>query len=176
VSSPSFRGTTAQQTAVLWNGLNINSVFLGQTDFNTINAGSYNHIEVRAGGGSVVYGSGAIGGTVHLNTDLEFTPGFDNRLHLSYGSYNTTETRYRLKLADKKYSLLLSFVRNSSDNDFKLHRREGKNRNGQFHNTALHMAMGFRLNPANQLKFYSELYDGLRHFSLNRPSDNKAKY
>lgn len=27
VSSPSFRGTTAQQTAFVWNGININSSF-----------------------------------------------------------------------------------------------------------------------------------------------------
>src|SRR5690625_7845156 len=37
VSSPSFRGTTASQTVVLWNGININSQTTGQTDFNTIN-------------------------------------------------------------------------------------------------------------------------------------------
>ena len=36
VSSPSFRGTSAQQTAVVWNGININSQLNGQTDFNTI--------------------------------------------------------------------------------------------------------------------------------------------
>ena len=28
VSSPSFRGTTAQQTAFVWNGINVNSMFL----------------------------------------------------------------------------------------------------------------------------------------------------
>lgn len=32
----------------------------------------YNSISVKAGGGSVIYGSGAIGGTVHLNNDLVF--------------------------------------------------------------------------------------------------------
>src|SRR5690606_21015681 len=31
VSSPSFRGTTASQTVVLWNGININSQTTGQT-------------------------------------------------------------------------------------------------------------------------------------------------
>ena len=41
VSSPSFRGTTASQTAVIWNGININSQFNGQLDFNTVNTGAY---------------------------------------------------------------------------------------------------------------------------------------
>jgi iron complex outermembrane receptor protein len=70
VSSPSFRGTTAQQTAVVWNGININSQLNGQTDFNVINAGDFNSITVKAGGGSVAYGSSAIGGSIHLDNNL----------------------------------------------------------------------------------------------------------
>ena len=62
VSSPSFRGTTAQQTAVIWNGININSQLNGQTDFNTITTSDFNSISVRAGGGSSLYGTSAIGG------------------------------------------------------------------------------------------------------------------
>lgn len=53
VSSPSFRGTTAPQTAVIWNGININSQLNGQTDFNVISTSNYNTIAVRSGGGSV---------------------------------------------------------------------------------------------------------------------------
>jgi outer membrane cobalamin receptor len=66
VSSPSFRGTTAQQTAVVWNGININSQFNGQTDFNTITSNDYDATNIRAGGGSVIFGSSAIGGSIHL--------------------------------------------------------------------------------------------------------------
>src|ERR1700750_995263 len=76
VSSPSFRGTTAQQTAFVWNGININSSFLGQGDVNNIPLFGYDQIDVKAGGGSVVYGSGAIGGSIHLNNILDFNRGF----------------------------------------------------------------------------------------------------
>ena len=72
LSTVSFRGTTASQTAVVWNGININSQLTGETDFNTITSNDYNSISVKAGGGSVLYGSGAIGGTVHLNNELFF--------------------------------------------------------------------------------------------------------
>ena len=48
VSSASFRGTTAQQTAVLWNGININSQLLGQTDFNTVTTRDFNAISVKS--------------------------------------------------------------------------------------------------------------------------------
>ena len=81
-SSPSFRGTTASQTAVVWNGININSQLLGQTDFNTINSLGFNSITVKPGGGSVLYGSGAIGGSIHLNTDLYYYKKFENEVFL----------------------------------------------------------------------------------------------
>ena len=72
VSSPSFRGTNASHTAVIWNGININSQLNGQVDFNTITPFNYSSVAVRSGGGSVQFGSGAIGGSVHLNNDLDF--------------------------------------------------------------------------------------------------------
>ncbi|MFY7811126.1 MAG: TonB-dependent receptor, partial [Flavobacterium sp.] len=37
VASVALRGTTASQTALVWNGININSQLTGQTDLNTIN-------------------------------------------------------------------------------------------------------------------------------------------
>src|SRR5690606_41158482 len=42
-SSVAFRGTTASQTAVVWNGININSQFLGQADFNAFNKLIFNN-------------------------------------------------------------------------------------------------------------------------------------
>ena len=76
VSSPSFRGTTAQQTAFVWNGININSQFLGQGDINNIGFLTSDRLEIKSGGGSVIYGSGAIGGSIHLNNVLECNQNF----------------------------------------------------------------------------------------------------
>ena len=71
VASPSFRGTNASQTAVIWNGISINSQLNGQTDFNLINTNNFDQIVIKNGGGSVQYGSGAIGGSIHLNNTLD---------------------------------------------------------------------------------------------------------
>jgi iron complex outermembrane receptor protein len=87
VSSASFRGTTAQQTAVIWNGININSQLNGQTDFNTINPTDFTNISIRPGGGSVIYGSGAIGGSIHLNSELKFNTPTTHQLRLKYVSF-----------------------------------------------------------------------------------------
>lgn len=96
VSSPSFRGTNAQQTAVIWNGININSQLNGQTDFNTVVTSNYNNVTIKSGGGSVQYGSGAIGGSIHLNSTFNFKEHLDNEVRIGYGSFNTQSTNYKL--------------------------------------------------------------------------------
>ncbi|WP_413999078.1 TonB-dependent receptor plug domain-containing protein [Flavobacterium sp. W1B] len=176
VSSPSFRGTTAQQTVVVWNGININSQLLGQTDFNTVSTRGYNSIDVKAGGGSVVYGSGAIGGTIHLNNDLKFTNTFKNNFEIYYGDFNTLSTIYGITAATNKWSTNASFSRNSSDNDFKFIGKEDRNTNGQYYNNSLSTAIGYKINAKNSIKFYSQIYDGERHFSLTSPNAVKTKY
>ncbi|CAM4079460.1 TonB-dependent receptor plug domain-containing protein [Flavobacterium weaverense] len=176
VSSPSFRGTTAQQTAVIWNGININSQLLGQTDFNTISTRGYNSIDIKAGGGSVIYGSGAIGGTIHLNNDLKFKNTFKNNLEVYYGDFNTLSAVYGITAATNKWSVNASLTRNSSDNDFKFVGQEDRNVNGQYYNNNLSTAIGYKINAKNSIKFYSELYDGERHFSLTSPYAVKTKY
>lgn len=176
VSSPSFRGTTASQTAVLWNGININSQFNGQTDFNTLNASGYDNISVRGGGGSVVYGTGAIGGTVHLNTNLDFSGNTKQDIFLQYGSFNTLDARYKIKTSGNKWSLSVALARNSSDNDYEWPVEDRINENGKFYNNNLNIGLAYRLSDKNTLKFYSEVFDGERHFSLIRPSETRTKY
>src|SRR5690606_18079838 len=87
VSSPAFRGTTAQQTGVLWNGIKVNSALLGQTDFNSTSFKEYDNIVVKPGGGSILNGSGVIGGTIHLTTTPTFNKAIENKIHLNYGGF-----------------------------------------------------------------------------------------
>src|SRR5690554_259679 len=175
-SSPSFRGTTASQTAVIWNGINVNSQTLGQTDFNAVNALSFDNITIKSGGGSVVYGSSAIGGSIHLNSDLAFYDTFENELFLKYGSFNTFDGRFQTKLASEKYSLQLGFTHSSSDNDYDWVGKNRKNQNGQFENASFNANFGYKINASNTLKFYSQFFDGERHFSLLLPTETPTKY
>ncbi|WP_081490434.1 TonB-dependent receptor [Pontibacter sp. BAB1700] len=62
ISTPSFRGTSATHTAVLWNGLNISQPALGQSDLSLLPLSSIGSIAVQHGAAGAMYGSGAIGG------------------------------------------------------------------------------------------------------------------
>jgi len=176
VSSPSFRGTTAQQTAVIWNGININSQLNGQTDFNTITTRDFDNITVRAGGGSSIYGSSALGGTVHLNSELRFANQFQNEWQLNYGSFETFGAHYKTMISNGTWSTQISVTHNSSKNDYKYLDTQKHNENGQFENTSLNASLGYRFSKNHYLKYYSQIFDSDRHFSGTIGAVSKSKY
>ncbi len=182
LSTVSFRGTTSSQTAVIWNGININSQMNGSTDFNTISGSDYNSVSVKAGGGSVIYGSGAVGGTVHLNNDMTFYDRFENNLKLDYGSFNTIGINYKTNISNKKWSAQIGFSKNSSTNDYKyLNRYTWKgeqrwNQNGQYDIITLNANLGYKFDAKNSLKFYSQTSNTDRNTSLVTETDTKSKY
>lgn len=176
VSSVSFRGTTASQTAVIWNGISINSQLLGQTDFNTITPLGYSSIAVRSGGGSGIYGSAAIGGSVHLNNALVFKKQFANTAHISIGSFNTQGYYYGLQAGDRNWVTQVSVSRNSSSNNYQYLNQNQRNQNGEYQNLTFSVNGGYKLNATNELHLYSQFFDGDRNFSGTLASNSNSKY
>ncbi|HLU51266.1 MAG TPA: TonB-dependent receptor [Flavobacteriaceae bacterium] len=177
VSSPSFRGTTAAQTAVVWNGININALSVGQTDFNSINIRGFDYIAVKAGGGSTAYGSSAIGGTVHLNNDLSFkNPENQHKLYFGYGSFDTYDAHVSSKWVSNNSVVQIGLSRNASKNDYPLYNKDFDNTNGQFFNNNLSVAIAQKLNKNHQIRFYGNVFDGERHFSVISPQAIKTKF
>ena len=63
-----FRGTSANHTAVLWNGININAPTLGQTDFSTIPMAGFDQLSVQYGAAASCVGTDAVGGSILLGS------------------------------------------------------------------------------------------------------------
>ena len=175
VSSPSFRGTNASQTAVIWNGISINSNLNGQTDFNTIAPSSFNTIIIRSGGGSTQYGSGAVGGSIHLNNTIDFQNKQSSELKLSYGSFSTIVGVFKSRFSsDKKYiDFGIDFI--SSENDYEYIDLNRKNENGNF--DKLNIAVNAGLNfGKSTLSWNSNYFLGNRNFSGTITSPSKDSY
>jgi iron complex outermembrane receptor protein len=174
VSSPSFRGTSASHTAVIWNGININSQLNGQVDFNAISANSYDNITVRSGGGGVLFGSGAIGGTIHLDNLIQFSDYETHELLANYGSFNTQHINYDYKKSSDKSFVNIGLGYNSSDNDFKYLDSNLINENGSYLNYNFDVNYGYKINEKHQLKIYSNTFFADRNLSrtLNAPSND----
>src|SRR5690606_9651364 len=146
VSSPSFRGTNAAQTAVIWNGININSIFTGQTDFNTISPLNYDEIAIRSGGGGVQYGSGAVGGSIHLNNTYSFKKINSTKVGLHSGSFSTVGANAATTQTwgDHYLNVGVDFI--SSENDYEYVGENMTNNHGQF------LRLAANVNEARRLK------------------------
>lgn len=178
VSTARFRGTSPTNTLVLWNGIPINAVGNGQTDFNALSANTSDEIVINSGGSSVDYGSGAIGGVVHLNDVLEFKKTAQFQVFSSFGSFLTTSNFFKSYLASDKWSLKFSATYNSSRNDYeyideRYRDNDGelfKNENGSFSNYNVNLATGYQFSTKNRLQFFATKYYGNRFFSDGLPN------
>jgi len=177
VSSPSFRGTTAQQTAFVWNGININSQFLGQGDINNIALFGYDQMEIKSGGGSVIYGSGAIGGSIHLNNDLSFNKGFSGLFNSEVASFGTYNNFLKAAYSNDKFSFKVSGNYLISQNDYEVPEKNNYiNRNGKFYNTTFNIGTAYKIADNQTISWQSQFYDATQNYRILEESLNKTKY
>lgn len=176
VSSPSFRGTTAQQTAFVWNGININSQFLGQGDVNNIAVFGYDQMEIKAGGGSVIYGSGAIGGSIHLNNELSFNQGFKGSLHSEAASFGTFTNFLKASFSNEKFSFKVSGNYLISQNDYEVPEENYINRNGKFYNTTYNIGVSYKIADRQKISWQSQFYDATQNYPIFEKNGNRNKY
>ncbi|MBW8523270.1 TonB-dependent receptor [Chryseobacterium chendengshani] len=177
VSSPSFRGTTAQQTAFVWNGININSQFLGQGDVNNIALFGYDQMEIKSGGGSVIYGSGAIGGSIHLNNNLGFNEGLNGAFNSEIASFRTYNNFLKASFSNEKFSFKATASHAISQNEYEVpESRNYINRNGKYYNTNFNFAAAYKIAPFHQISWISEIFDGNQHYPVFFESQTQTKY
>jgi len=176
VSSPSFRGTNASQTAVIWNGININSQLNGQTDFNTINTTNFSSVDIKSGGGSVQYGSGSIGGTVHLNNKLQFINHFNSTARVSLGSFNTKQYSLSTDFGNTNFAGNIGVSYVDSDNDYKYLDTDLTNQNGAFNNQNINANLGYFISDTDVLKLYHQTFFSDRNFSGTLVAPSKSGY
>jgi vitamin B12 transporter len=71
LASASFRGASASQTVVVWNGIRINSPMMMQSDLASIPVHLISHGTLAFGSATLEYASGAFGGVVALMSEIE---------------------------------------------------------------------------------------------------------
>ncbi|MBM9613078.1 TonB-dependent receptor [Desulfobulbus rhabdoformis] len=84
-----IRGMSADATLVAVDGVVMNSPSLGTADVGQIPLNSIERIEVVKGPGSLLYGSGAMGGTVNIITKSPQRDHFSAKISAGYGTEDT---------------------------------------------------------------------------------------
>ena len=117
LSTPTFRGTSSSHTLLLWNGIALNSLANGLIDFSIAPYSNNEKMTIKYGGDGSVYGSGAIGGSIHLDSDLVS----NSSSYFSYelGSYGFSNKSLSAVNKNNKLSILFFISELEDENNFR---------------------------------------------------------
>ncbi len=116
-STASIRGSSAQQVAVLLDGVPLGGPATGLVNLSNLPLGEVERIEVYRGTAPLRLRSPAIGGVINVVTRAA-KPGWDARAGATYGSFDTLDVRGLASWRGSTVGLLASASYTSSDGDF----------------------------------------------------------
>lgn len=118
LATTAFRGAAAVHTAILWNGININSSMNGSLDLSLLPVFLSDEIAIQYGGTTALWGNGAVAGSIQLNNNLKFNKGFTSSLGANFGSFNTYTQFGKVNYSSSKLSTSVKFTNTHSQNNF----------------------------------------------------------
>ena len=114
----SVRGTSSSHTNIAWNGINLAVPTLGQANLSQVPIYFFDKMELHVGGSAMLYGDGAIGGSIQLSTVPVWKKGFSGDLLLSGGSYSTLYGAGTLRYSNGRTESRSSLFATSAKNDY----------------------------------------------------------
>lgn len=115
----SFRGASAAQSAVLWNGVPILNPALGVADVSLLGTGLFDNISVRYGSSAALFGSGNVGGALQLdNAKADFTKVAKVNILTGAGSYGRRDATLNTIFQNERWKIGLRAFYQAAKNDF----------------------------------------------------------
>lgn len=118
ISNVSLRGSQTNQTAILWNGINLQDPLNGSADPSLMPLGLIDEIEIQYGGSGALYGSGSVGGVIMMKKNLDFNTGWGLEMSSGIGSFQHYKGLLSIKYGGQKYSGNLTYYHSQAENDF----------------------------------------------------------
>jgi iron complex outermembrane recepter protein len=139
-----------QNTLVLLDGQRLNSIELTTVSWSSIPLDAIERVEIQRGGGAVLYGGGAAGGTINIITRSPIAGHKSATVGASYGSYNTNELRGTANVAGTNTGFSLTANQYNSDNYRANNRLEQGNLLGDLRWTGDRAGLVFKFGLDNQ--------------------------
>lgn len=120
ISTISGRGGSASQTAILWEGFNLQNSMLGQSDLSLIPLFFIDKIDLQYGGGSSFFGTSGVGGAIHLSSHnpQKYKRGLHLKVQLSAGSFETLQQNVGIAYNWGKYTTEVRFFHRQAKNNY----------------------------------------------------------
>lgn len=119
LSSISIRGGGSAHTAVMWNGINIQSPMNSSVNFTSMPVSFFKNIQVQQGGSGTLFGSGAMSGVVHLSGQNLFKEPDGIETVVGFGSFKNKNILVSGKTGNQKVASSISVFGQMADNDFR---------------------------------------------------------
>lgn len=119
IGSISVRGTSNVHTATVWNGFNLQSVMNGGADLSLFPIGFTDQISLQTGGSCALFGSGAIGGSIHINNTPHFGSGLHTMVSTNGGSFHSLGGSAVVEAGTAKTFTSVKGYYRSARNDFR---------------------------------------------------------
>ncbi len=118
LSNVSMRGASSSQTAVLWNGFNLQDPLNGGVNLLLFPLFFVDNVSVQKGGSAALFGSGAMGGVISLENQMSFNKGLGIGLFTSLGSFENMQYGASVRYSGKKAVFLIKAFHKEGKNDF----------------------------------------------------------
>ena len=126
LSTISQRGCGAAHTALLWNGLSLNSPMLGLYDFSLLPVFLLGDVRIQNGGNGPLVGSGAVGGVIFIDNPVSFEKGWNAEAMAAGGSFGMTQVGAGLHTSNGKVVTQTKLFSQKANNNFTFTNPEGK--------------------------------------------------
>lgn len=122
VATLNFRGASAAQSQVYWNGVPIQNAALGIADVSLLPVSLMNKVNVVYGSSAALLGSGNVGGALLVENDLpvymDDSNSFRQSVSAVVGSYGQYQAGIKSELATKKFSASIDAFGQTAKNNF----------------------------------------------------------
>lgn len=173
LSTASVRGTGSNHTAILWEGINLQSPTNGGLDLTLVPVSFVDEIALQYGGAGSLFGSGTLGGAIHMGTSpKKMKNGFGGRLLQQVGSFGSTYTGLNIHLKQGRLRTSIRGFRNYAKNDFNYYNRftvrNEEQRNAGIDQQGLLSEVYISLGQSDQLSFKYWYQDN--HVQIPKPA------
>ncbi|MBR9921323.1 MAG: TonB-dependent receptor [Bacteroidetes bacterium] len=151
LATPSSRGGASRHTALLWNGVNLQSPLNGTIDLSLFPMEFIDFLSYHDNGISSLRGSGSFGGSINLGSTPSFQTGWSAALGLSVGSFGFFRPFGEIGYGSNRYQASGKAMWSQSRNDFKTENGE-RRENAARQEYLLSHEQRFVINARNQLK------------------------
>ncbi len=117
LATSSIRGGSASQTAILWNGLPIQSPMNGLSDLSLLPAIIADEVTMHYGSSGAQWGSGAVGGVLSIQNKMA-QKGMGLRYNASTGSFGLQSHQAKMQWSNGRLSVVSKLFTSKAANDF----------------------------------------------------------